>query len=141
MAEHEGTNTQASSLMMRVIVAFDLVFILSEMSFYVVIYRFIFNHNRTMLTTSIISVETFKHRQRLSVFSVTVHFYCFIVKIIFMTVVNLALMLRGKYSTIQVLEMANCLRIIQFAILSVVQVSSTNEMRREFMEKFTRMHH
>jgi hypothetical protein len=82
-----------------------------------------------MLQDSIISSETFKIRQRQSAFSVSGQMYILIVKVVNIVIINLALLMSGN--NVDVLEVANCLRVFQFGIVSVVQVVSTNELRRK----------
>ena len=82
-----------------------------------------------MLKDSIISVETFKMRQRQNAFSVSGQMYIFLVKVVNIVIINLALLMSGN--NVDVLEVANCLRVFQFGIVSVVQVVSTNELRRK----------
>ena len=140
MAEHEGTNTEVSYLLMKLIAAFDTVFVLGEMIFYILIYKFMSDHNSSMLTSSIISVETYKHRQRSSAISITGQMYCFLLKLVYTSILALAVVLRGNYPSIQVLEIVNISRIIQFGVLSVVQVCSTSTLRKELFEFFARLH-
>ena len=140
MAEHEGTNTEVSYLLMKLIAAFDTVFVLGEMIFYILIYKFMSDHNSSMLTSSIISVETYKHRQRSSAISATGQMYCFLLKLVYTSILALAVVLRGYYPSIQVLEIVNISRIIQFGVLSVVQVCSTSTLRKELFEFFARLH-
>ncbi len=85
-----------------------------------------------MLKDSIISVETFKMRQRQSAISVSGQMYILLVKIVNIIIMNIALVMSGN--NVDVLEIANCLRVFQFGIVSIVQVVSTSELRRKLLQ-------
>jgi hypothetical protein len=117
---------------MKIIGALDIVYTLLEILCYVFIYSFVYKHNSRMLKDSIISVETFKMRQRQSAISVSGQMYILLVKIVNIIIMNIALVMSGN--NVDVLEIANCLRVFQFGIVSIVQVVSTSELRRKLLQ-------
>jgi len=109
------------------------MFLTLEFLCYASIIRFVYDHNNVMLNDSIISMETYKKRQKLSAFSLTSQAYCFMVKLVYIGILNIALALSGTRSSIEVLELANALRIIQFGIISIIQVLFSPEIRKDIL--------
>ena len=133
LAAYEGRSVEPVTTAMRMIGALDFIFLAMELVCYVYIFGLIRAHDDTMLREAIISMETYKRRQRLSSFTMTSQAYIFAVKLVYMIILNLALILSGRSSSIDVLELANALRVVQFGIISTVQVFFSAEIRRDFL--------
>ena len=124
---------------MRMIGALDFIFLGMELFCYVYIFRLLRAHDNNMLKEAVISLETFRRRQRLSAFTISTQAYIFAVKLVYMVILNLALILSGRNSSIDVLELANSIRVIQFGIISTVQVFFSTEIRRGYWSMMGRL--
>ena len=127
---------------MKLVTTIFIFIQLGELLCYIHLNCFIFNHNHKMMSTSVISSDTFKRRQRSHVFSMTGQMNHFLAELGYWILLNLTFFFRDQGSSTDFLELATYVKLTNFGIISSVQVLSTPELRAEFLsfiENFYRL--
>ena len=110
----------------------------SEFLCYLFINMHIYNHNKRMLQTSIISQDTYRNRQRSHAFSLTHQMYQFTAEFIYYIVANLAINIRSKNESFFMYEIVLVVKDMGFGILTFVQVMTSTEIRTGFLNSLKR---
>jgi hypothetical protein len=102
---------------------------MNEFCCYLVIYYFIYKHDNNMVRNSIISSDVFNKRKQRNSFALSGQVICFGLEILF----NFHLMVFNAVGADYLSkEISFSLRVLQFAILTLLQVMLSKEIRENF---------
>ena len=111
--------------------ALSMMFTLIELGCYVIIFHHLFTHNNGKIKT-ILSKECIRHRNRTNAITFIGQFYGFCTEFIFLVIWFICLIL-GK-SNIQIKALAAIVKVMEFGMLSMVEVLATESLRNIFIE-------
>ena len=109
---------------------------LNEFCIYLFIFHDLYNHNKYLAINSVISSDVFNNRQKHNSLTLSCQVGCFIVEGLFTFHLLVANVLGPKFSS---KEISFSLRVPQFAIQTLLQISTSKEIRENlFFARFYR---
>ena len=123
---------------MAFLITLQTSILLGELFIYIFINSYIYLHNHEMVQTSIISQETYKHRQRSHVFSMSGQMYHFLAEMLYAILANVSFYTRDKNQSYHMFELLLVFKDFAFGLLTFFQVMASSEMRKDILLFFKR---
>ncbi len=120
---------------MKIVPLIGTVIQFTEVLFYILIYADISGHDKTMLNSSIISRDVYNKRQSKNSFTLKSQIVCFIAESLFTFHV---IFLNALGTQLSMKEISFILRVPQFAFLTAVKISTSNEILQTIFHGLSR---
>ena len=130
------TLPQKSNILMKLSYFTGILCQIGTIVIYKILYKYIHDHNRIMLSNEIISNETFQQRRSVNVFSMAGQIVTFLVEIFFLVPMLFIIIIAEDKQLHKILFMICFFRMIQSGLISTVQVFSSTRLRRELCSYF-----
>ena len=106
---------------------------MSEFACYLIIYYDIYKHDKNMFRNSIITSDVYNKRTKRNSFALSCQVICFSVEILF----NFHLLIFNAFQNDYLSkEISFSLRVVQFAIQTFLQISTSKEIRESFISSY-----
>ena len=136
--EYDGFDAKENTPQMTFVIVVQTSTLFAELMCYLSINLHIYNHNKNMVQSTIITQDAYQNRQRSHAFSVTHQMYIFTAEFIYITMANLAVHVRNTKQTYFMYELLLVFKNMGFGILTFVQVMASSEIRTEFLNSLRR---
>ena len=120
------------------VIAVIITFQMMELVCYLILFRYITDHNMEMHRNNVISDDLLKSRRRINIFSLNAQVVGFAIEATFF-VLNLSLKAIGrKYFPPNTQEYSNIALVLLFCVNSTVPILASSELRKKFLAMFSR---
>ena len=108
---------------------------MTEFTCYIIIYIYIYKHDHSMATNSVISFDIFKSRQKRNSFTLSCQVACFLMEELFL---GHLLILNAFGYGFSSKEISFSLRVPQFALQTVLQILTSRDIREKLISLILR---
>ena len=114
-----------------------LCFQLFELVCYLVLFRYISQHNKEMAENNIISTDLVSNRRRINIFSLYAQICGFITEAVYLNSAWITRLLERRQMITHTREYANVGLIVLFSINPTVQIFASSELRKKILRNFS----
>jgi hypothetical protein len=129
-------NPQKSDFWMKLSFGSGILGQIGTLLIYQIIFKYIQNHDRVMFSVKIISYDTFQHRRNVNLFTMIGQFITFLVELFFYVSMSFLLILAENRHFPSALFIVGYFRMVQSGLVSIAQVLSSHDLRRELLSYF-----
>ena len=135
---YHGTRKVEITTTSKMVIAVIITFQMMELVCYLILFRYITDHNMEMHRNIVISDDLLKSRRRINIFSLNAQVVGFAIEATFF-VLNLSLKAIGrKYFPPNTQEYSNIALVLLFCVNSTVPILASSELRKKFLVMFSR---
>lgn len=102
----------------------------TEFTCYIIIYIYLYKHDHNMAQNSVISFDIYKSRQKRNLFSLSGQGVCFLMEGLFLFHLLILNVVKVGFSS---KEISFALRVPQFALQTILQISTSRDIREKLI--------
>ena len=108
-----------------------IIFQLSEVGCYAILYAYIHYHQSQMVTNNIISRDVYQARKSVHMLSFYAQVSAFLVEVIYLAAQSLVKVIGRRFFPSNILELINALKATEYGVTSTVQILMTPDLRQK----------
>ena len=123
---------------MKVVPVVGIAFRVTEVLLYASIYIKIANHNKTMMSSLVISQDVYKSRTRVHFISLYAQVLGFFTEIVYFLIAAIVKFVGHKLSIRNILDYSNSLKMVEYFVTSTINIFATPDLRKALLSIFKR---
>ena len=114
------------------------IFLILELSCYISLYHYLYNHDRSMANQHIISQDVYKSRTRVHFISLYAQVLGFFTEIVYFLIAAIVKFVGHKLSIRNILDYSNSLKMVEYFVTSTINIFATPDLRKALLSIFKR---